>query len=316
MKRTGKYVTVQNLVDKLGAEMKLKVISGFKVMNRPITAAEINRPGLALSGYYDHFAKHRIQILGLVEISYLKSITSAEHLERIGKLMQMRIPAFIIARNYIPLPETVKLSNIYNVPIIRTPFITMKVVNKISAWLEDQFAPTTKVHGVLMEVHGMGVLIMGHAGVGKSECALSLVERGHILVCDDVVSLKLTEGAFITGYTDTTIGHHMEIRGIGIINIQSLYGVKSVRMWKHIDFIVTLEEWQDNKDYERLGIDNNYIELLNTKVPNVLVPVKPGRDAALLIETAAQNEKLKKLGFNVAKEFNEHLIAALKKKQK
>jgi len=307
-------VTVQELIDGLGAEMKFKVISGFNGLNRHITAAEVNRPGLALAGYYEHFAKHRLQVLGLVEINYLRNISSAEHYHRLDRLMQMKIPAFIIARNFIPLPETVALSNKYNVPIIRAPGITMKVVNKTSSWLEDQFSPSTKIHGVLMEVYGMGVLIMGKASVGKSECALSLVERGHILVGDDVVTLKLTEGMFLTGYANPIIGHHMEIRGIGIINIQSLYGVKSVRMWKHIDFVVTLEEWQEDSNYERLGIDDNSIELLGMKIPNVTIPVKSGRDTALLIETAAQNEKLKKLGFNVAREFNEHLIASMNKK--
>ncbi len=314
MKSKKIFVTVQELIDGLGDEMKFKVISGFNGLNRHITAAEVNRPGLALTGYYEHFAKHRLQVLGLVEMNYLKSISSAEHYKRLAQLMQMRIPAFIIARNFVPLPETVDLSNKYNVPIIRVPGVTMKVVNKTSAWLEDQFSPSTKIHGVLMEVYGMGVLIMGKASVGKSECALSLVERGHILVGDDVIKLKLTEGIFVTGYANPMIGHHMEIRGIGIVNIQSLYGVKSVRTWKHIDFVVTLEEWQENKSYERLGIDNKFIDLLGVKTPNVLIPVKPGRDVALLIETAAQNEKLKKLGFNVAREFNDHLIASMNKK--
>ncbi len=314
MKSKKIFVTVQELIDGLGDEMKFKVISGFNGLNRHITAAEVNRPGLALTGYYEHFAKHRLQVLGLVEMNYLKSISSAEHYKRLAQLMQMRIPAFIIARNFVPLPETVALSNKYNVPIIRVPGVTMKVVNKTSAWLEDQFSPSTKIHGVLMEVYGMGVLIMGKASVGKSECALSLVERGHILVGDDVIKLKLTEGIFVTGYANPMIGHHMEIRGIGIVNIQSLYGVKSVRTWKHIDFVVTLEEWQENKSYERLGIDNKFIDLLGVKTPNVLIPVKPGRDVALLIETAAQNEKLKKLGFNVAREFNDHLIASMNKK--
>ena len=316
MKSVKISVTVQELLDGLGDEMKFKVISGFKGLQRSITAAEVNRPGLALAGYYEHFAKHRLQVLGLVEMDYLKNISSSEHSKRLGRLMQMRIPAFIIARNFIPLPETVALSNKYNVPIIRAPGITMKVVNKTSMWLEEQFSPSTKVHGVLMEVYGMGVLITGKASVGKSECALSLVERGHILVGDDVVTLKLTEGMFVTGYANPIIGHHMEIRGIGIINIQSLYGVKSIRMWKHIDFVVTLEEWQDDRNYERLGIDNKLIELLGMEIPNVLIPVKSGRDVALLIETAAQNEKLKKLGFNAARDFNEHLIASMKKKNK
>ncbi|RLD10021.1 MAG: HPr(Ser) kinase/phosphatase [Chlamydiae bacterium] len=316
MKSKKTSVTVRELIDSLGKEMKFKVISGFKGLDRPITAAEVNRPGLALSGYYKHFAKHRLQVLGLVEMDYLKNISSSEHYERLSQLMQMRIPAFIVARNFIPLPETVALSNKYNVPIIRAPGVTMKVVNKTSAWLEEQFAPSAKVHGVLMEVYGMGVLIMGKANVGKSECALSLVERGHILVGDDVITLKLAEGIFVTGHSNPTLGHHMEIRGIGIINVQSLYGVKSVRMWKHIDFVVTLEEWQENRNYERLGIDNEFIELVGVKTPNVLIPVKPGRDVALLIETAAQNEKLKKLGFNVARKFNEQLIASMKMKNK
>ncbi len=309
-------ITVQDLIDGLGEEMHLKVISGHRGLNRPITAAEINRPGVALTGFYEYFAKHRIQVLGKVEINYLKHISSKEHTERMGRLMQMRIPAFIVARNYVALPETVKLSNIYNVPIIRAPGITMKVVNKLSAWLEEQFAPTTRIHGTLLEVHGVGVLIMGKAGVGKSECALSLVERGHILVADDVITLKVTEGMYVTGYTSPTLGHHMEIRGIGIINVQSLYGVKSVRMWKHIDFVVTLERWRDRRNYERLGIEQPHIDILGVKLPNVVIPVKPGRDVSLLIETAAQNERLRSLGFNVAQEFNERLLAAMQQNAK
>jgi HPr kinase/phosphorylase len=194
---------------------------------------------------------------------------------------------------------------------MRAPGITMRVINKISAWLEEEFAPSTKVHGVLMEVHGVGVLIMGKAGVGKSECALSLVERGHILVADDVTELRTTDGLTLMGYANPRIGHHMEIRGVGIINVQSLYGVKSVRMQKHIDFIVTLEEWEEGRAYERLGMEQAYVEILGLRMPNVVIPVKPGRDVALLIETAAQNEKLRGLGFNVARAFNEQLLASM-----
>ncbi len=300
------------MLEKLGPSMHMTVTAGEKGLDREITAAEVNRPGLALTGYYSYFAKHRMQVLGKVEINYLKSISSAEQTERIRRLMKMRIPAFVIARNYLPLPETVNLANEYNVPIIRTPGITMRVVNKLSSWLEEQFAPTTQVHGVLMEVHGVGVLIMGKAGVGKSECALSLVERGHILVADDIISLRVTEGTLLTGYANPRLGHHMEIRGIGIVNVQSLYGVKSVRMWKHIDFVVTLEPWQENRVYDRLGIDQSFTEILGVKVPNVIIPVKPGRDVALLIESAAQNEKLKSFGFNVAQQFNENLLKSMR----
>jgi HPr kinase/phosphorylase len=302
------------MLDELGESMHMSVVAGEKGLDRVITAAEVNRPGLALTGYYDYFAKHRLQVLGKVEINYLRSISSSEHTERVRELMQMRIPAFIIARNYIPLHETVDLANEYNVPIIRTPYMTMRVVNKLSAWLEEQFAPTTQVHAVLMEVHGVGVLIMGKASVGKSECALSLVERGHILVADDVITLKVSEGTLLTGYANPVLGHHMEIRGIGIVNVQSLYGVKSVRMWKHIDFVVTLEPWQENRNYERLGLDQDFSEILGIKLPNVVIPVKPGRDVALLIETAAQNTKLQSLGFNAAQQFNKQLLASMQDK--
>jgi HPr kinase/phosphorylase len=302
------------MLDELGESMHMSVVAGEKGLDRVITAAEVNRPGLALTGYYDYFAKHRLQVLGKVEINYLRSISSGEHTERVRELMQMRIPAFIIARNYVPLHETVDLANEYNVPIIRTPYMTMRVVNKLSAWLEEQFAPTTQVHGVLMEVHGVGVLIMGKASVGKSECALSLVERGHILVADDVITLKVSEGTLLTGYANPMLGHHMEIRGIGIVNVQSLYGVKSVRMWKHIDFVVTLEPWQENRNYERLGLDLEFSEILGIKLPNVVIPVKPGRDVALLIETAAQNTKLQSLGFNAAQQFNKQLLASMQDK--
>lgn len=302
------------MLDELGESMHMSVAAGEKGLDRVITAAEVNRPGLALTGYYDYFAKHRLQVLGKVEINYLRSISSDEHTDRVRELMQMRIPAFIIARNYVPLHETVDLANEYNVPIIRTPYMTMRVVNKLSAWLEEQFAPTTQVHGVLMEVHGVGVLIMGKASVGKSECALSLVERGHILVADDVITLKVSEGILLTGYANPVLGHHMEIRGIGIVNVQSLYGVKSVRMWKHIDFVVTLEPWQENRNYERLGLDQEYSEILGIKLPNVVIPVKPGRDVALLIETAAQNTKLQSLGFNAAQQFNKQLLSSMQDK--
>ena len=314
MVKNEKVITVNDLINDLGVTLGLKVVSGEKGLNRPITAAEVNRPGVALTGWYKYFAQHRLQVLGMVEINYLKHISSSEHTGVMRRLMQMRIPAFIIARNYVPLPETIKLSNEYGVPIIRAPGITMNIVNKVSVWLEDQFAPIINVHGSLLEVNGEGILIVGKPGVGKSETTLALVERGHIFVADDVIKLKLTEGPSVTGYTSKELGHHMEIRGIGIINIQSLYGAKSVRMWKHIDFVVTLENWIEGKKYERLGLEHATIEYLGVPLPNVIIPLKPGRDAALLIETAAQNEKLKTLGFNTAKAFNDRLLEIMQNK--
>ena len=302
-------VSVRQLLDALGADMHMRVVAGHTGIDRQITAAEVNRPGLALAGWYDYFAKHRLQVLGKVEVYYLRRLRADARRTCLRTLMKMRIPAFIVTRNYIAPQELIDLGNSFNIPVIRCPGVTMQVINKLSVWLEDQFAPSCQVHATLMEVYGVGVLIMGKAGVGKSECALSLVERGHILVADDVIKLRVSEGSLLTGYTNPRIGHHMEIRGIGIINVQALYGVKSVRMYKHVDFVVTLEPWQEGVSYDRLGIDPQYVEILSVQLPNVLIPVKPGRDIALLIETAAQNAKLKSLGFNVARSFNEQLLA-------
>lgn len=309
-------VSVRQLLDALGHEMELRVVAGHNGLDRTITAAEVNRPGLALAGWYANFAKHRIQVLGMVEIFYLRRLRSAERLERLRTLMKMRIPSFIITRNYVPPSELIELGDAFDLPIIRSPGITMRVVNKLSSWLEDQFAPSLQVHGTLMEVHGVGVLIMGKASVGKSECALNLVERGHILVADDVIRLRLTGGSQVTGYANPRIGHHMEIRGIGLINVLSLYGVKSVRMYKNVDFVATLEPWEEGASYDRLGIDPQFMELLGVRLPNVVIPVKPGRDMSLLIETAAQNAKLKALGFNVARHFNEQLLAHMQYPEK
>jgi len=308
---TQRTVTVKNMMDALSTDLQFKVVAGENGFHREITAAEVNRPGLALAGWYDYFAKHRIQVLGKVEVYYLQRLSSRERIERLSRLMKMRIPAFIVTRNYKAPDELIDLGNQFSIPIIRSPGVTMRIINKISVWLEDRFAPTTVIHGTLMEVYGVGVLIMGRSSVGKTECALSLVERGHILVADDVVTLKVTEGTLITGLSNERLGHHMEIRGIGIVNVQALYGVKSVRMYKHVDFVVTLVPWEEHDKYDRHGLDQQHVEILGVKLPNVVMPVKPGRDVALLIETAAQNAKLKGLGFNVAREFNEHLLAAM-----
>ena len=305
-------ITVRDLLDNLGKELDLRVVAGEKGLGRPIAVAEVNRPGLSLTGWQKYFAKRRLQVLGKVEAYYLRQLSARLRRHRINRLLEMPIPAFIVTRNYLPPPELIEGGNACNVPILRTPAVTMRVINKLSLWLEDQFAPSTIVHGVLMEVHGVGVLIMGKASVGKSECALGLIERGHILVADDVVKLKVAEGQYLTGYTNQQLGHHMEIRGIGIINVQSLFGVRSVRLWKHVDFVVTLEAWQEGTDYDRLGIDRSTVEILGVSLPNVIIPVKPGRDLALLIETAAQNEKLRTLGVNVAEQFNKHLIATMR----
>ena len=309
-------VSVKQMMDALAADLQMRVVAGSEGLTREITAAEVNRTGLALAGWYTYFAKHRIQVLGKVEVYYLQRLSSAERSIRLRTLMKMRIPAFIVTRNYRAPAELIELGNNFNIPIIRSPGVTMRVINKISLWLEDQFAPSSIVHGTFLEVYGVGVLIMGRSSVGKSECALSLIERGHILVADDIVTIRVTEGTLLTGYANPRLGHHMEIRGIGIINVQSLYGVKSVRMYKHIDFVVTLVPWEENEKYDRLGLDQEYIEFLGIKLPNVLMPVKSGRDIALLIETAAQNAKLKGLGFSVARNFNEHLLASMQYPEK
>ncbi|MDP8262280.1 MAG: HPr(Ser) kinase/phosphatase [Candidatus Ancaeobacter aquaticus] len=294
-------------------KLRINLVSGKNGLNRVIKVPELNRPGLALAGYFDYFASKRVQVMGKVEMTYLKSLSVKERKKRIVKLFDQNIPCIIIARNFIPLPELFQLAEETNTPIFRSRLVTMNLINKATAFLDDEFAESTTISGDLMEVYGVGVLLRGKSGVGKSECALALIKRGHRLITDDVVRIRIEDGKQLIGKGAELTRHHMEIRGLGIINVQTLFGVGCVRDEKRIDLMITLEEWDSKKEYERLGLIDKVVNILSVSLPHVVIPVRPGRDIALLIETASLNQRLKWMGYHSAQDLNKKLLDQIKK---
>ena len=312
-----KGIRVEDFFNGLHDDLKLDLVAGHSGMKRRIRVAEMNRPGLALTGFFKYFARNRVQILGKVEISYLKEMTISLRKKRIKELFDQEIPAIIIARRYIPPQELIDEANNQDIPVFRSSVVTMHLVNLATIYLENCFARTTIINGEFVEVFGVGVLILGDSGVGKSECALGLVERGHRLISDDVVNVRTLPGKnIIIGSGDEHTKHHMEIRGLGIINVQTLFGAGCIRKEREIDMVITLEEWASHKDYERLGIDDLKYSIFDVELPHIIIPVKPGRDIGLLIEVAALNHRLKGMGYHSARDFNEQLINRMRDDKK
>ena len=305
-------ITVEHFYNEMKDPLKLEIVAGQQGLSRTIKVAELNRPGLAFAGYFDYFASKRIQVIGKVELFYLNNMTPRLRQVRIRDLFQQQIPCVIISRRYKPLKELVDYANKYEVPLLRSPLITMTLLNRATLFLENAFAPTISVIGDLMEVFGIGVMIRGKSGVGKSECALGLIKKGHRLVADDSFKIKREDNMTLLGHGKKLTRHHMEIRGIGIINVQTLFGAGCVRESKRIDLVIDLEPWQPDKEYERLGIEDNTVTILGVHLPRIEIPVKPGRDMVMLVETACLNHRLKLGGYHAAKDFNTELLAVMK----
>lgn len=294
------YITL----DKLIKDLKLEIIFKAKGMEEEkITASEINRPGLQLAGYFNKFAYDRLQILGNVEWYYCRDLSEDIRHKRFEKIFKYPIPAMVISRDLQVFPELIELGRKYNRSILRTEHSTTKFINILINYLDYCLAPETTVHGVLLEVYGMGILLMGKSGVGKSETALELIKRGHRLVADDAVEIKKVESR-LKGEAPDVIRHFMEIRGLGILDIERLYGVGAVKKNEFIDLIIELEFWDEKKEYDRVGLDEEYMELLDIKIPKLTIPVRPGRNLAMIVEVAARNTRQKKLGYNAAAELN------------
>lgn len=279
-----------------------------------ISGIEINRPGLQMTGFYKHFVQSRIQVLGEQEKEYLLSLPEELRSERIETLFKYPIPAFIIANNIYAFPDIKSLAEKHGVLLLKTALPTTKFISKLIVYLEDVLAPKTTMHGVLLEVFGMGVMIMGKSGVGKSETALELIKRGHRLVADDAVEIKRIDD-MLRGTSPAIIRHFMEIRGIGILDIKRLYGVGAVKTWEMLDLVVELEHWDEHKEYDRVGIDENTKDILGINVPRVTVPVQPGRNLAMIVEVAARNTRQKQFGYNAAAELDKKLKEELKKRK-
>ena len=367
-------VTVEGFYNSHAEKLHMKLEGSRVGFHRKIREPTINRPGLALSGFYTYFAEKRVQVLGAAEHSYLKSLSSSVQVKRFRELCERKIPCLVISRGFHLAPELLAVAAEAKIAVFRTPMITMKFINAATIALEMDFSPTVTEFGSMVDILGIGVLIRGASGIGKSECVLGLIERGYSLVADDVTRITMLEGrelmatapeltrnhmevrgigiidvakVFGIGKSECVLGliergyslvsddvtritslegrelmaaapeltrNHMEVRGIGIINVANIFGIGSIRVEKRLDLVVTLKDWHELEEVERIGLDQEFYEILGMQVPHVTIPVKPGRDIARLIEVAAMDQKLKGLGQNSAVEFNTKLLNLMQPK--
>ncbi len=308
--------TVEKLFKEHGGQLDLELVTGEKGLKRKILVPEAHRPGLCLAGYLKGHAKKRILVFGKVEIEYLRHLSEGLRDARLKAILTDQTPAVLIARHFLPPKELVNFCEKQAIPLFRAKMTTMNLMSRLTLLLSDEFAPSKCYHGSLVEVFGVGLLIQGDSSVGKSEAALGLIERGHRLISDDLVKVKLREGGYLEGSGEDLTRHHMEVRGIGIINVANLYGAVCVREKKSLDIVVKLEVWDDSHFYDRVGIEEKKVFILGIEVPFHLLPVKPGRDVVLLLETIALNHRLKKMGYHSAKEFNLRLLSKIAGKGK
>lgn len=297
-------VTLQQIID----EFKLEILyAPDNISEITISENDITRPGLQLMGFYEYFNPDRIQIIGKMEFSYLISLSENERIDRIERLFKERIKALCITREQPYFQEMLALGKEYGVPILRTTESTSHFTSSLLSYLNLHLAPRVTRHGVLIDIYGEGILITGESGVGKSECAIELVKRGHRLVADDAVEIRKVSNTSLVGSAPDNIRHFLELRGIGIINVRRLFGMGAVKMSQEINMIIELEPWDSTKIYDRMGVDTDYANILDVKVPSMVIPVKPGRNLAVIMEVAAMNNRQKKMGYNGAQELMKRL---------
>lgn len=306
-------ITVERFYQEHADALKLKLLAGGRGLAREIIEPTVNRPGLVLSGFTKYFAYKRVQTFGNADAYFLKSLPPAQRQASYKKLLAFKIPCIVFSRDLEPDALLLAAAERAGVPVFQTPLITMKFISHATLALEAMFAPRGTEIGSMVDILGVGVIIKGESGIGKSECVLALIERGYSLVADDVTKVVLEEGKDIIGTSSELTRNHMEVRGIGIINVASMFGVKSIRTAKRVDLVVSLKVWNDAQDVDRLGMDQQYHKILGLDVPHIIIPVRPGRDLARLIEVAAFQTKLKITGQNPAKELNDRLLAQMAK---
>lgn len=309
-------VTVGQFYTHHANTLHLKLLAGAEGLKRKINEGAVNRPGLALAGFYKSFAFQRVQVIGSGETAYLKSLPENTSRQRLRELFSHRIPCLIFARNINPPKVVLEEAEKEEITVFKSPLTTMRLVNTATICLEMDFAPQVTEHGSMVDIQGIGVMVRGASGIGKSECVLSLIERGHSLVSDDITKIRSLEGRELIGSSSDLTRFHMEVRGLGIINVASIFGVRSTRLEKRLDLVVTLKDWHDVAEIDRIGIEQQYYEILHIKIPHVTIPVRPGRDLASLVEVAALDQKLKSMGQNSAVEFNERLLRTMRNQEK
>lgn len=307
-------VTVESFYEAHAEKLQLKLEGKRVGFHRKIREPTINRPGLALSGFYNYFAEKRVQVLGAAEQSYLESLPAKARAERFRLLCEQKIPCLVISRGAHLQPELLAVAEEEQIAVFRTPMVTMRFINAATIAMEEDFAPTVTEFGSMVDILGVGVLIRGQSGIGKSEAVLGLIERGYSLVADDVTRIKSFENRELLATAPELTRNHMEVRGIGIINVASVFGIGAIRTEKRLDMVVTLKDWQELDEVDRIGLDQEFYEVLKLQVPHITIPVRPGRDIARLIEVAAMDQKLKGLGQNSAVEFNDKLLNLMETK--
>lgn len=306
-------MSVGEFYERHGAALSLTLASSDAGFRRRIKEPTINRPGLALTGFFQFFADKRIQVLGSAELAFLKSLPALEVRRRVRALVTRRVPCLVLSRSARPPQPLLEEAEAVGVSVFRTPLVTMHFINAATLALENDFAPNRTEHGSMVDILGVGTMVRGSSGIGKSECVLGLIERGHSLVSDDVTRLRVIEGRRLMATSPELTRHHMEVRGLGIINVTSIFGIGAIRFEKQLDLIVTLKDWQELEEVDRIGLEQEFYEILDIPVPHITIPVRTGRDLARLVEVAALDQKLKGMGRNSALEFNERLLNLMQK---
>lgn len=308
-------VSVKDFYQSCGDLLELKLVECAPGLSKVIREKSINRPALALTGYFKHFANKRLQLFGAGEMGYLRDLSVQMQDYVLTLIAEKGIPCIVVSRNLVPTESMVEVARKFNIPLFRTPMQSKDFSAQATILLEGMMAPRTALHGTLVDLRGVGTLIRGESGIGKSECALALIERGHSLVADDVVHIRSLAEKVLMGTGSELNRGYMECRGIGIINVTELFGIRAVRLEKEIDLVVTFKEWFPGMHEDRTGLDQSYFEILGKQIPHAEIPVRPGRDMARLVEVATMVHSLKRVGYNSADEFNKRLIDFMNKEQ-
>ncbi len=295
------WVEVRELLGEELRDLRLEVLQGASRLTNRITHPRVQKPGLAFAGYYGYVKEGRVQIVGESETVYLAGLPSPEREERCDGITRLPVPAFVLTKGLEPVAELAAFCAAREVPLLRSPALSSTVIKRLSYFLEDHLVPCTHLHGTMLDIYGLGVLLIGESGVGKSECALDLITRGHSLVADDRVTVKLYPSGDLVAFCQEPLRHHMELRGLGIVNVHDLFGLAAVRQRKSVDLVIELEAWQEGKAYDRLGLDETVYDVLDTPVPYIKMPVALGRNVSILVEIAARNHVLKLQGHNSAR---------------
>jgi HPr kinase/phosphorylase len=307
-------LSIARLYEEQKQDLDLELLTDSLASKVDVTVSDIHRPGMALMGFVENFLPERIQILGQTEITYLNQLSESDLKKAVGRLFQFELPCVMVAKGLGVAACLLEEANKHEVPVLRTSMSTTPFIHQITSYLDAAFSPQTTVHGSLVDVYGVGLLFTGRSAIGKSETALDLVERGHRLVADDVVTVTRRHGDLLIGTGNQLLRHHMEIRGLGIIDVQSIFGIRSIRIQKRVEVQVDLQEWDANEDYERTGLDQRRTSLLEVEIPLVIIPIVPGKNITVIAEVIALDYLLKAYGYHPAERLNVHLMEMMKRR--